>query len=363
MTDSSPVGGSVPSWPLTDPEVRAAVDRMLHDGSWGRYHGPHGDALRTALADYHQVEHVHLCCSGTSALELCLKAVGVRPGDEVILAAYDYKAGFATVLALGAVPVLVDTLPAYPALDPERIAPAVTERTRAVIVSHLHGCLAPMDETVSAARAHGLAVVEDACQVPGARQNGRPAGTMGDVGALSFGGSKLLTAGRGGAVVTDSARCAQRIRLSVQRGNDAYPLSEMQAAVLLPQLQCLDERNSRRQAAVERLTRAVSSDAPLRMIRSRGPNDAPTWYKVAWLLDDGESRESWVAHLKAAGIAMDTGFPALHRIHARSRFRASGDLSESDRLHERLLTLHHPVLLADEEELLRVAQCISAGPA
>ena len=87
---------------------------MVQDGSWGRYHGPHCDRLRDALAEFHDVEHVILCSSGTVAVELALRSVKVQPGDEVVLAAYDYKANFANALTLQATPVLVDTLPGAP---------------------------------------------------------------------------------------------------------------------------------------------------------------------------------------------------------------------------------------------------------
>ena len=121
---------------------------------------------------------------------------------------------------------------------------------RAVIVSHLHGGLAAMPEIRAWADLRGVAVVEDACQVPGARIAGRLAGTWGDVGVLSFGGSKLLSAGRGGALLTDRSDVVQRIKIYSERGNQAYPLSELQAAVLLPQLESLAERNHA--AAAER---------------------------------------------------------------------------------------------------------------
>ena len=97
----------MPDWPITDDAIRHVFDRMLQDGSWGRYHGPHCDALRNALSKFHAVEHVALTSSGTSAVELALRAAQVQPGDEVILCAYDYKANFANVVTLGATPVLV----------------------------------------------------------------------------------------------------------------------------------------------------------------------------------------------------------------------------------------------------------------
>ncbi len=346
-----------PSWPITDDNIRQVMKQLLNDGTWGRYHGPHCDKLRESVAEYHSIEHVHLCGSGTSAIELCLRSVNVQPEDEVILAAYDYKANLANVLAIGARPVLVDTQPGRPVMDVGHLAAALSLRTKAVICSHLHGCMAPIDDVMSFAREYNLAVIEDACQVPGASIVDRRAGTIGHVGALSFGGSKLLTAGRGGAVLTRDAAIAQRIRLYTQRGNDAYPLSEMQAAVLLPQLAQLDARNRQRRSAVEIIRESLPATAPVTMLWDATASIDPAWYKVAFLLNGAsvEQRDAFADQGRTAGIALDAGFSALHLTHAKSRFRKVGDLAYAAALHDQLLTLHHPVLLSDQSVLASVA--------
>ena len=170
----------------------------------------------------------------------------VSDGDEVILAGYDFPGNFRAVEAVGAVPVLVDIQRRTWCLDAAQLELAWSPRVRAILVSHLHGGLAAMPEIRAWADLRAVAVVEDACQVPGARIDGRLAGTWGDVGVLSFGGSKLLSAGRGGALLTDRSDVVQRIKIYSERGNQAYPLSELQAAVLLPQLESLAERNQQR---------------------------------------------------------------------------------------------------------------------
>src|SRR5467141_2754113 len=109
LLGGAPVRPNGPSaWPLADPEILDALQRAYHDGSWGVYHGPHGPALEQALLDYFGVDHVLLCGSGTYAVELGLRALKIGPGDEVLLAAYDYPGNFLTIHAVGAVPVLVD---------------------------------------------------------------------------------------------------------------------------------------------------------------------------------------------------------------------------------------------------------------
>ena len=191
-----------PTWPRPDPEIHAAVAEAMQDGSWGRYHGPHCDALTAALAELHDCEHVQLCASGTAAIELALRGMRIGLGDEVILAAYEYKPTFQNILLVGATPVLIDVRRQDCQLDVGAIEAAVTNKTRAIIASHLHGGVVDMPALSTLAEKSGLFLIEDACQCPGAVINARRAGMWGDVGVISFGGSKLLTAGRGGALTT-----------------------------------------------------------------------------------------------------------------------------------------------------------------
>src|SRR5947207_8757635 len=135
-----------PDWPGPDGAVLAALQAAVADGSWGRYDGGHVTALEAELGRLQGVAHALTCASGTLAVEVALRAIPVSPGDEVILAAYDYEGNFLAVHAAGATPVLIDVSASTGQLDPARLAAAVTPRTRAVIASHLHGGLVPMRE-------------------------------------------------------------------------------------------------------------------------------------------------------------------------------------------------------------------------
>ena len=351
-----------PPWPQDWPDVRAAVERSISDGSWGRYHGPNWKQLERALSEFHDTSEVLLCSSGTSAIELALRGARVGDGDEVILAAYDFKANFQNVLTMNATPVLVDVEPDSWQLDVSQLEQAVSDRTKVIIASHLHGGFVAMDAVMKFASQHGLTVIEDACQCPGALLHDRRAGTVGDVGVLSFGGSKLLTAGRGGAVITNRPEIAQRIRLYTQRGNEAYPLSELQAAVLVPQLQRLDEFNAKRLHATESLAAPLSA-AGLSPLFKPTDRTVPGFYKLGLQYDadefDGLSRDQFSAALRAEGVAVDVGFRSLHRIHSRRRFRAVGDLDNADRADAGILVLHHPVLLEDQPELDQIIAAIA----
>jgi dTDP-4-amino-4,6-dideoxygalactose transaminase len=351
-----------PDWPIADESVLATMQAAYRDGSWGRYHGGHVEKLEQRLAGLCQVEHVLTCGSGTFAVELALRALKIGQGDEVVMAAYDYGGNFLSVHAVGARPVLVDVDADNWNLAPENLAAAFGSATRAVIVSHLHGGLVPMREVMAIAGQHGVAVIEDAAQAPGARVQGRPAGTWGEVGILSFGGSKLLTAGRGGALLTRRADVAQRARLWLHRGNHICPLSELQAAVLLPQLDRLAERNAQRLRAVQFLEQRLQDMPGLQPFRNRPLEDStPVFYKLGFQFDTagfGLARERFVLALRAEGIAMDEGFRALHMGRSPSRWRSPSPLTQAELAHEGVVVLHHPVLLGSANELTQVVGAV-----
>jgi dTDP-4-amino-4,6-dideoxygalactose transaminase len=346
-----------PPWPPDDPEILAALKAAFADGSWGRYHGGHVERLESRLAEFHDVPHAVTCASGTLAVEVALRAVGIGPRDEVILGGYDYESNFLSVHAIGATPVLVDVHAANACIDPTTIASAVGPRTKAIIASHLHGGLVPMRDMMQFAASRRLSVVEDAAQATGAVVQGQRAGTWGDAGVLSFGGSKLLSAGRGGAVLSRQGAVHQRAKLWLQRGVQAWAaLSELQALALLPQLLRLDERNTQRAAAVRQLTNDLAETPGVTPLTNVA-EVSPAYYKLGFWYDaaaTGRSRDEFTAAARAAGVALDCGFRAAHVGRAPSRYRRGGDLANASRAHESLVVLHHPVLLGTAEDLARL---------
>ena len=348
-----------PAWPIDDPDVRAALDATLADGSWGRYHGPHVGRLTDALAEFFGLPYAYPCCSGTFAVELALRSLRVEPGDEVVLAGYDYPGNFRAIEAIGARPVLVDVDAKNWNLDPTLLPAAISDRTRVVLVSHLHGGLVPMRAVLAIAQRHGLAVVEDICQAPGAIVEGQLAGTWGDVAVLSFGGSKLLTAGRGGAIVSRRPEVHQRAKVFCEQGNHAFPLSELQAAALLPQLTKLRDRNAQRLAAAQRLVGQLACGC-LRPLVNHVASATPVFYKVGFQYESpgaNQSRGDFIAAAQAEGVAIDAGFRGFaHR--SPKRCHMVGELTESRRAAESALVLHHPVLLEPVETIDRVAAAL-----
>jgi dTDP-4-amino-4,6-dideoxygalactose transaminase len=316
----------------------------------------------------HRVRHVSLCSSGTIAVELALRGLKIGPGDEVILAAYDFPGNFRAIEAVEAQPVLMDLASGAWTLDADQFAAAISPATEAIIVSHLHGSLADMRAICALAKQHELTVVEDACQVPGALVQGKPAGSWGDCGILSFGGSKLLTAGRGGAILTNRDDVVQRIRIFSQRGNEAFPLSELQAAVLLPQIPKLAAANQRRLAAVSQLLELVDSVPgllpPSLAVESQ---NQPAFYKLPWLLTGNNDacdspqfeqfRRRFIAAVQAEGVMMDEGFRGFAR-RTSNRCRVVGNLNCARRVAAGTVLLHHPVLLESDQTIALVAEAI-----
>jgi perosamine synthetase len=412
-----------PAWPLPDADVQAAIAAAVASGAWGQYHGEHVCSLEAELVAFHQVPHAITCASGTLAVEVALRTLRVSAGDEVVLAAYDYESNFLTVHAIGAKPVLIDVHPENWQLDPSKLEAAITPQTKAVVCSHLHGGLVPMREVIDIARARGVGVVEDAAQAPGATVQGKPAGTWGDVGVLSFGGSKLLSAGRGGALLFSEPQLHQRAKVFLHRGLQQWaPLSELQAAALRPQLRQLPEATGRRAENVRALVAQLLGKTPSpgslaeranhplpagervkpedlarqgdeqprrprlpsplageggssrpRDESGEGllhaltpfpipPDSAAAFYKVGFRYDPaafGLPRDLFVKALRAEGIAFDVGFNALHAGRSPSRFRAAGGLDHALAAHERCVVLHHPVLSLSHADVQQVADAVA----
>jgi perosamine synthetase len=360
-----------PHWPLRDERIRYALQMAYDTGSWGMYFGDGVDALEEQLGVFHNVPFALTCSSGTLAVELALRALNLGAGDKVLLAAYDYPGNFLTVHALGARPVLVDLDPDNGNLSLARVAEALdasaaevrggieTGSVRTVIASHLHGGLIPMRELTALCQEHEVAVIEDAAQVTGATVQGKPAGSWGDIGVLSFGGSKLLSAGRGGALLTGRAEVHQRLRLLMVRGPDhLYRLSELQAAVLLPQLEQLPQRHAQRLRNARWLADRLGAVPGIRPWTNPPAVGEPGYYKMGFWLDEqafGLSRSLCTRAARAEGIALDAGFRALHVGRSPKRYRAAGPLPVATRAHSSTVVLHHPILLGTEEDLEQVA--------
>jgi dTDP-4-amino-4,6-dideoxygalactose transaminase len=241
-------------------EVIPAIESVIRRGQF--ILGDEVQEFEEKFADYCETDYCVSVASGTEALHLALRAIGVGPGDEVITAGNSFVATAYAISHAGAMPVLVDINAADHNINVELIERAITTRTKAIIPVHLYGQPAEMDAINQIAENHGLKVVEDSCQAHGAQYKGRPAGSLGHAGCFSFYPGKNLGAfGDGGAVVTNDAKVADNLRLLRnygQREKNVHSmmafnsrLDTIQAAVLLVKLPYLDVWNDQRRKAAD----------------------------------------------------------------------------------------------------------------
>jgi dTDP-4-amino-4,6-dideoxygalactose transaminase len=248
-------------------EVDAAVARVIASTQY--INGPDVEALEEDIARYSQARHGIGVSSGSDALIVCLMALDVGPGDEVITTPYTFFATVGAIARLGARPVFADIDPVTFNLDPSCLAAKVTPRTKAIIPVHLFGQCADMDPILEIARRHNLAVIEDAAQAIGSEYHGRRAGSMGTCGCFSFFPSKNLGClGDGGAVVTNDPALAAKIKLL--RGHGSHPkyyhkviggnfrLDTIHAAVLRVKLKYLDGWSAARQQGAAYYTASLT---------------------------------------------------------------------------------------------------------
>lgn len=215
-----------PGWPRFSDKSLAGAQEPLRAGRVGYWTGTCGRSLEAAWAAWCGARRAVSCANGTAALHLALLALGIGPGDEVIVPSHTFVATPFSVLHAGGVPVFADVT-ADQTLDPRAIGALCTERTRAVIAVHLFGVVCDMDAVLREARARGLAVVEDCAQCAGGEYGGRKAGVLGDAGCFSFHYSKHVSAaGEGGMVVTDDDAVAEVCRSLRDHGEELEPSSE-----------------------------------------------------------------------------------------------------------------------------------------
>lgn len=328
-------------------EIREAIDGVLERNDYIL-----GDDVRgfeEEFAAYCEAAHGVGVDSGTSALELALRALGVGPGDEVVTSANTFIATALAVTAVGARPVLIDIDPVTQNLDPNRIEGVITDRTRAIIPVHLYGHPAPMDEIMQIANRHGLAVIEDASQAHGARYKGRRVGSIGHVGAFSLYPSKNLGAlGDAGVLVTDDPDLAESVRhlrnwgSTVKYRHDTVGwnrrMDTLQAAVLRIKLRHLDDWNASRRAAASRYDSLFDE----RQLPIRRPQTAawaePVYHLYVVATSD---RDDLQLHLQGEGVGTVIHYPTP--IHLQPAYQdlgyGVGDFPVTERSAREILSL------------------------
>ena len=326
-------------------ELEAAFQRVLASGSY--ILGPEVEAFEAEFAAYCGARYCVGVGNGLDALQLILRGYGIGAGDEVIVPANTFIATWLAVSHAGAKPVPVEPLAATFNLDPQRIAAAITPRTKAIMAVHLYGQPADMDAINAVARQHGLKVIEDAAQAHGARYKGRRAGNLGNAAGFSFYPGKNLGAlGDGGAITTNDAQLADQLRALRNYGSRTKyhhelkgfnsRLDELQAALLRVKLRHLDAWNAaRQQLALAYLDGLAASGLVLPVV--------PPWASPVWHLFVVRTarRDALQQHLAQAGIGTLVHYPIpphLQPAYADAGFQ-SGDFPIAEQLHREVLSL------------------------
>ncbi len=327
------------------PELKAAVLASFRSGWY--IGGEDVEAFERDFTAYTQTQHCVGLANGLNALHLALLALGIGPGDEVIVPSNTYIATWLAVSQCGAIPVPVEPVESTHNLDPDKIEAAITPRTRAILPVHLYGQPADLEPILAIAGAHGLRVVEDAAQAHGAAYKGKPIGSHGDVAAWSFYPGKNLGAlGDAGAVTTNDPALADRIRILRNYGSRVKYVNEaqgynsrldpVQAAALSVKLNTLDEWNARRVRIAARYTSAFAGTELVLPV-------VPDWAKPAWHLYVVQHRQRDLLRqfLTDAGIATLIHYPIpphLQSAYAASGF-AAGSFPIAERLADQVLSL------------------------
>ncbi|TYP80680.1 DegT/DnrJ/EryC1/StrS family aminotransferase [Blastococcus xanthinilyticus] len=337
--------------PISKVDVRDAepfVLDVLRSGSLAQ--GPVVERLERAFAEVVGVPHAVAVSNGTTALVAALQVLDLRPGDEVVTSPFTFAATLNAILEAGATARFADIREADFAVDPTAVEAVVGDRTAALMPVHLYGQTADMDPLTAIADRHGLRLVEDAAQAHGAAYGGRGAGAFG-IGCFSFYATKNLTTGEGGMVTTADATVADRLRVLRNQGMRAryqyemaghnYRMTDLHAAVGLPQVARTAEIADRRRHNADRLTAGLADVPDLRLPRQL-PGRSHVWHQYTVLLPEGTDRDRVVADLAAGGVGSGIYYPRTvfdHDCYRADPRVVSADVPVAESVARRCLSL------------------------
>ena len=348
------ISGPLPPYRAMGPAEKAAVAEVMESGCLSGFMGSPGPqflggpkvrAFEDAWAKHCGVKHAVSMNSATSGLIAAMGAIELRPGDEVIVPPWTMSATVAAVLHYGGVPVFADIDVHTFCIDPEAVRKKITPRTKAIIAVNLFGHPAPLAELRAVAELYGISLIEDSAQAPLAFENGKRAGTVGDIGVFSFNYHKHIQTGEGGMCVTDDDRLAERLRLIRNHGENLadevgfnFRLTEIQAAIGIAQLADIERHVGRRRQIVGFLNEAVTDCEDLIAPQVR-LGCAHNYYLWAFQYRGNAARFS--AALTAEGFPHTQGYvQPIYRLFPRQWRQEDGNfcpVAESRRLRDILL--------------------------
>ncbi len=375
----------LPAWPPIYPEVPDLLKQVYNSRRWS-FNESYEQQFCTAFAHHHSTGFGVFMVNGTVTLECALAALGVGPGDEVIIPALTWMATAMSAVYLGAKPVFVDIEPDTMCLDPRKLQSAITKKTKAIIPVHIYGSMADMEAILDIANKQGIPVIEDCAHAHGGMWAGRGVGSHGAVGSFSFQQSKTLTSGEGGICITNDGGLAAKIYRLKHIGYDFmsgqgkaassppeglvchnYRGTEFQTAILLESLKHLQEQTELRDANAKYLGKLIS-DIPGIKIQARGRlADLQGYYIFFFLFDLAKWNNISLPRLMeifgAEGLGlMGTYGPVyshtLWNIPAAGYRKADACTTCETVCKERAAGLFHNWLLADKETMEAIAGTI-----
>jgi perosamine synthetase len=331
------------------------------DTTWISSAGKYINAFEQGFAKFCGVKHALTVANGTVALHLPLLAMGIQPGDEVIVPTFTYVATANCVTYVGATPVFVDSEPLTWNMDPKRVEAAITPRTKAIIVVHIYGHPADMDPIMELARKHNLFVIEDAAEAHGAKYHGQTVGSIGDVATFSFFGNKIITCGEGGMVVTNDDALAAHMHQLKGQGVDPkrrywfpmigynYRMTNIQAALGLAQLEKVDWHLAQRRRVMETY-RKYLADCPDVTIQPELPDCTNSYWMVSVLLGASlPDRDRVMQTLAESGIETRPFFPPMHILPIYQHLATGQTFPVADHVSARGMNLPSSGNLSDDD--------------
>ena len=313
------------SIPIYQPDLTGNVKKYVNeciDTSWISSRGRFVSDFETQFAQRIDVAHAVSVCNGTVAIHLALVALGIGPGDEVIVPTLTYIASVNAITYTGATPVFVDSVASTWQVDPDDVRRHITPRTKAIMVVHLYGQACDMDPLMEIAREHKLFVVEDCAEAFGSSYKGKHVGTFGDVSTFSFFGNKTITTGEGGMVVTNDKTLSERARHYKGQGLAAhreywhdvigynYRMTNIAAAIGLAQLERADELIGKKRDLAGWYREALTG-LPVSMHEEQ-PGTVHSYWMVSVLVADASHRDPLRLHMASKGIETRPLFYPVH---------------------------------------------------
>lgn len=375
-----------PKWPIYDENEKKNLEEVLQSNNWWRVTGTKVKEFEREFSKFQDCQYCLGVTNGTSALELALSVLNIGNGDEVIVPAMTFVSTGLAVINCNATPVLVDIDKDTLCMLPEKFEQAITSKTKAVIPVHMGGNACYIEEICKIAKRYNIAVIEDAAHAHGAEYNGKRLGSFGDISIFSFQNGKLMTCGEGGAFLTNNKKYYEKAYLiqdvgrpkgdkiyqHLVRGSN-YRMNEFQAAILLAQLERVNNHNKLREENASYLDHILTNISGITPQKRTQKTNIMSHYMYMFYYDktyfNGVEREKFISYLAAEGIPANVCFPVLSELEFYRKKEFNGkvvcdclvntqQLDNAKKAADEVVWIHHRLLEGTKKDVLDIAGAI-----